>query len=325
MRATAAGVDTWSVSWYMESDSFASHAMERLATEPGPRSKLIPEAICGHRVGWFPGAGLMFAEGHPSEEGLCAPGALPEAHRRLCEALQDYGIVLPIGRAPRIPRKGAAVVGGEAGVRRLDLTVDLQFDSAGEGLAALSGIAALPLSRTATTIHREVGGRRVETVYLKGPAGKRVLGRVYDKGVESGTAERGRLIRPEDQRRFQRAARVSPQAFTPEAVKGLFQRRFVGLWKATEGVTVASVLPLAQKIARLRDAGKLTQRQAESLAGYLLLDAAEEDDNTRRTAFRRRALARQFGLVLADGTVEEVEVDLHEVLEAALEAPGWDS
>jgi hypothetical protein len=44
------------------------------------------------------------------------------------------------------------------------------------------------------------------------------------------------------------------------------------------------------------------------------------DDRTRR---RRRALVRETGLVLHNGAMEEVEIDLHEVLEEVLDTDAW--
>jgi hypothetical protein len=326
VEAVAAGVDTWSVAWYVGADSFAADAMAKMATLPAPRSRLLPDPVAGHRVGWFPGVGLVFAEGHPWEDGLCPPGALSAALGRLRGELADRGIVMPLGRSrPGWTPAATPIAEGLAGIRRLDLTVDLRFDRRAEGLAVLAGVASVPMPRLVTSLQREVGGRAIETVYLKGSGGRRILGRWYDKGIESGQAERGLLIRPEDQRRFTGAARLAPQAVeSPELVKGLFHRRFLPLWKASKGITVAAVDELVRKVVKLRDRGELTDRQAEQLVGYLCFEAAAVENGAQSTRYRRRALCRDLGLVLADGTTDEVEVDLHSVLEAALEAPGWD-
>jgi hypothetical protein len=326
MKAVAAGVDTWSVAWYVGSDSVGSHAMERLATVPAPRSRLLPDPVGGYRVGWFPGVGMVFAEGHPGGDSLCSPGRLPEALERLRGSLEEVGVWMPFGRSRPGWGPGATpVADGFAGIRRLDLTVDLEFGSGGEGLAVLAGVAAMTMPRLVTSLQRQSGGRAIETVYLKGSGGRRILGRWYDKGIESGLADRGRLVRPEDQRRFGSGARLAPQAVEESAVlKALFQQRFLPLWRATEGVTVASVVELIEKVAQLRDAGELTPRQAESLVGFLGFEAAGVENGAASTRYRRAAAARELGLVLADGTTDEVDVDLHAVLEAALEAPGWD-
>jgi hypothetical protein len=105
-------------------------------------------------------------------------------------------------------------------------------------------------------------------------------------------------------------------------VRSKFQQRFYPLWQATKGVTVAGPLVIGDRLAELVDEGELTARQAELLAGYVVL-AKRGVRQTRSTTYNRRKALREFGLVVADGCLEEVEVDLHAVLEEALESPAW--
>jgi hypothetical protein len=308
--------------------------MKALATEHGPRSRLLPEKVAGHRVGWFPGSHLVFAEGHPVDDGgLARPDQLPGAAARIFEELHDRGVRLPAHRlAPRAKLSKdegiitLPVIGGTGfgGIRRLDSTVDLAFDDPAEGLAALAGVAALPLPRVKTQVIREVGGRRVETVYFRGSSGKRVLGRWYDKGLESGSAARGLHVRPEDQRRFPKEARLDLEAVAAGTyVRDAFVRRFAPLWRAAKGVKVAGVMELAQRLAELQDEGLISPTEAKRIAGHLVLDAAQAQRQSLRQCQRDRADARRHGLVLADGVLDEVEVDLGEVLERALDAECW--
>lgn len=323
----AAGVDTWSVCWYLGVDSPAQRAMEALATEPAPRSRLIKDKIAGHRVGWFPGSRLLYAEGHPNAQGLCKADALPAAFDALNEDLADLGVLPPAcdlrpyhGPDGVRPSKGA----GFAGVRRLDSAVDLAFQDPAEGLAALAGVAALPLPRVKTKVIREVGGRRIETVYFHGSAGKTVLGRWYDKGVESGDSRRGMHVRPEDQRRFAKDARLTVDAVAEGTyVRDAFVKRFEPLWKAAKGVKVAGVMELAQRLSELQDEGLISPAEAKRIAGHLVLDAAQAQRQSRAQCFRDRADARRHGLVLADGVLDEVEVDLGQVLERAMDSEAW--
>lgn len=324
----SAGVDTWSVCWYLRDDSAPCRAMEALATERAARSRLLPEAVAGHRVGWFPGSRMLFAEGHPSEDGLCRADALPGALERLSEGLSDRGVLPP--EFPVRPIVGPAGVRlqtggvGFGGVRRLDSTVDVEFEDPAEGLAALAGVAALPLPRVKTQVLREVGGRRVETVYFRGSSGKRVLGRWYDKGVESGTAKRGVLVRPEDQRRYPKEARLDVESIaSSNYVRDAFVRRFEPLWRASKGVKVAGAIELAQRIGELVDEGELSPGEGKALAGYLVLEAGEGNRQSRSQRYKDRARCRDNGLVLADGVLDEVEVDLGEVLERALDSDAW--
>jgi hypothetical protein len=325
----AAGVDTWSVCWYLQVDSPATRAMEALATDPGPRSRLLPDKVHGHRIGWFPGTRLLFAEGHPGGESvLCAGHALPEALGRVSGALKDLGVLPPT--FPLIPRytpEGPHPIGGVgfAGVRRLDATVDLHFDRPAEGLAALAGVAALPVPRMKTQLMREVGGHRIETVYLRGSSGKRVLGRWYDKGVESGSDRRGMRIRPEDQRRYGKDTRLDVEAIASGTfVRDNFVRRFEPLWRASKGIIVAGGTELAARVAELVSEGVLTSRQAETVLGWMMLEQVGGNEGTARsTWYKKRRRCSDLGLVVADGTVDPVEVDLEQLLERALDADSW--
>ncbi len=325
----AAGVDTWSVCWYLEPDTPASRAMEQLATVPAARSKLIEKPIADHRVGWFPGPRLLYAEGHPGGDGvLCAGDQLPAALERVTEGLRDHGILPP--DFPLLPRYDAQNKrrkhggAGFAGLRRLDSTVDMHFDRGVEGLAALAGVAALAVPRVKTQVMREVGGHRVETVYLRGTSGKRVLGRWYDKGIESRTAERGVWVRPEDQRRYDSGTRLDVELIASGSfVRDQFVRRFEPLWRASKGVKVAGAVELAERISELVDEGVLTPRQAKSVAGWLLLEQAGANRQSRATYYRDRRKCADLGLVVADGTIEPVEVDLEAMIERALESSCW--
>jgi len=322
----SAGVDTWSVAWYLEPDSKPARAMEALATERAARSRLMPEAVAGHRIGWFPGQQLLFAEGHPRDGELAASTDLPDAFGELTEQLSDRGILPPEEDArhlmPSRPKGGV----GFAGIRRLDSTVDLHLEDAAHGMAALAGIAALPFPRTKKKVHYEVSGPRVESVYLLGYSGKRVLGRWYDKGIESKTAPRGRLLRPEDQRRFTAETRPTLEAVAESTfVRDAFVRRFEPLWKAAKGVKVGTAVKLAERAAELVEEEVLTPAEAQRIVGHLCLDASgrAEELFPRSTFKRHRREARESGLVLADGVIDEVEIDLGEILEEALDSEAW--
>lgn len=123
-RVIAAGIDTLSPCWYAEPGSPLARAMRALANHQAGRAWLLPDPVAGYRVGWFPEPGLVFAEGRPGGEALCAAAELPDALRRLHRALADLGV--PVAAVP------------SAGLRRLDLAADLCTDSAAEGLATMS-------------------------------------------------------------------------------------------------------------------------------------------------------------------------------------------
>lgn len=227
----AAGIDTWSPCWYVEPESKAARAMEALATVPTKRGRFIPDSIDGHRVGWFPRSHLVVAEGHPGGEVLGLPAELGVALRRLESATRDVGVPLPTAKS-RVRWGDGARRPGLAGIRRLDATVDVELP-ADEGRALLTCMAALAPPRLASVVHRETGGRAVETVSWQGSRGK--LARVYDKGIEANSAPRGTRLRLEAQYRWPADHRRDPAEMTASYVRDKFAGRFAPLWRATKG------------------------------------------------------------------------------------------
>lgn len=317
--AVAAGVDTWSPSWTLDVESSAADKMREIATMEGPgRSRLVPEPIAGHRVGWFPAAGLLFAEGHPQAEGLACPDTLPEVFDRLVADMRAADVPVPEGRALR--RTNGTLREGFAGIRRLDGTVDLECESRREGLALMVAVAAVATRapRIGATVFFGPGGA-VQTVNWRAFRSNRILGRVYDKGLESGRAPAGHLLRPEDQRRWQKADRPALEGVTTEDVKRNFRARFEPLYAASKGVVVAPVTVLVERLLEHVDAGELHPRTASNLAGYLMLEAAGASRSVERTTrWRREKQLRELGLI-PEHYVELLSAQLDEDREQAIE------
>ncbi len=328
VTVAAAGVDTSSLCWYVDRDSMAAGALDELATVSSARGALLPEQVAGHRIGWNRGVGMLYAEGHPSPDGLCPAGDLPAARDVLVAAMLDRGIPVPPGVTADMWEPGDDLnrpnrQAGFAGVRRLDSTMDLRCGPA-EGLAILAGVAAVirDAPRSLAQVYFAPDGPAVATVYMHGSRGGKVLGRWYDKGREAGTAQPGALIRPEDQRRFVKGTRRDVEELSAEYVRSKFHQRFLPLWQASKGVIVAGPIVLAQQLAQRVEAGDLTPAQADDLAGFLLMEAVQMPRPTR-TRERRRAKVRELGLVVADGVLQEVEIRLDDVLEQCMDASAW--
>lgn len=310
-RVAGAGVDTWSPAWYVPDGSATQAAIaERLPGE-GHRARVLQDVVEGHRVMWFPDAGMLAAEGHPVSGRLAAGDELPAVHERLRASISEV--------------LGADVEAEwTAGVRRLDATCDVPHAEPAEGIALLAGVAALTIGGVQSVVRRAASGRRVETVELHGRGGRRILGRVYDKGVErrDGTPP-GHLVRLEDQRRYDRHARRAVEELTTEYVRDQWKRRFLPLWRASKGVKVSGPLVLAARIGELIESGELTPAKARAVAGFLLLDAAGIEQGDRTNRWRLRRTCEEAGLVLADGVMQELEVDLGAVVEDVLESDAW--
>lgn len=294
------------------------------ATVPSARgSMLVPDPIGGHRVGVYPG-GLVFAEGHPAgPDALCPGRELVVRLLDLQEAIEAAGLPLPKRERP-FSYLGAESE-GFAGLRRVDVTANMGFARGSEGVALLAGIAACMRDSPGHAEVRYGLDRAVETVYMRGYTGKRVNGRWYDKGLESLSAPRGALIRGEDQRRWDKASRRDPAELDGAALRSSFQRRFYPLYQAAKGVIVAGPMVVAEKLADAVAAGELTPGAARRFAGDVLFEAAgyTELGVSRSTAKRSRSARRKLGIVLADGLLQEVEVDVGAVLEVALESEAW--
>lgn len=325
--ADSAGVDTWSACWYLNPDSRRFVAFrDEFCTVPSARgARLLPDPVGGHRVGAFPN-GLVFAEGHPVPDRLARAAELPAAALDLQDAVLSAGVPLDPRERPFVSL--GADSEGFAGFRRVDTTLNLVASSRSEGVAVLSGIAALSRDGLGHAEVRYGLDHAVETVYFRGYAGRRLLGRWYDKGLESVSAPRGTLVRGEDQRRWGKEARRYLEDLTDRDLRAGFHRRFAALWQASKGVTVAGHVVIAEKLLDRVESGELTGRQAETLAGHLLLRVVggrRGATGSRSTMYNRERQLRSVGLVLADGVLDEVEVDVGSVLEAAMDSDVWGS
>jgi hypothetical protein len=94
--------------------------------------------------------------------------------------------------------------------------------------------------------------------------------------------------------------------------------------KAVDGVRAATFPVVAQALADEAKYGYRENREAERLAGALvLLSGGAGDSYSRATYYRRRAELRDAGFVVLDDVSEAVEVNLGDVLERALDSESW--
>ena len=305
-RVFAAGIDTWSPCWYAPPGSPLARALDALATEATGRARLVPEPLCGHRVGWFPEPRLVFAEGRAGGETLLPAAQVPTALERLCLALGELGIRAAPARC--------------AGLRRLDVAADLRTDSATEGLALLECVGAAPFGAGKLAAYR--AERRTESVLLKTRAG-RTLARFYDKGAQGGEAP-GRHLRFEAQWRFPRERRPAPEALGPAELLDLFVRRFAALWQAAGGIRLAPGSSLVDRVAEAVADGRLAPSRARTLTGYLLLSAAGVQQGARRTTYELERECRELGLLASLSADADRYVDVATVLDECMAPAVWE-
>jgi hypothetical protein len=307
-RVLAAGIDTLSPCWYAEPGSPLARAITALATQQAHRAWLLPDPVGGYRVGWFDQPGLVFAEGRPGGEALCAAADLPLALRRLRRDLEDLGIPIATG------------AGADGGLRRLDVAVDLCTDSAAEGLALLECVGAASPGAGKLAAYR--AERCVESVLIKSRAG-RTLARLYDKGAQGGRAPRGRWLRFEAQWRLPRDARIDPAEVDPALLRERFKRRFEGLWQAAGGFRLGGLEAVTERIDEAVAAGQLPPSRARSVAGYLVLRSAGVSQGASRTAYELERECRQLGLSVSLLQSPERRVDVATVLDECLAPEVW--
>lgn len=302
--------------------------MGELATRPARRGFTVPDKIESHTWGFMPEHRMVWAEGHPVDEGLAPASVLPGRLQSLVTAMGDYGVQLP-----ELPRTRVSVGDmrpirpgvGFGGLRRLDVTANIAASS-GEGRALLSGALEVLLTRSndSQRVVPYFKGGHLETVYVQARGG--LLARIYDKGVESASAARYTLVRPEAQFRYRAGSRLDPRAVDGPLLGHLFRHRFRALWQADEGVTIVSdAVRFVDKVMTRVEAGELTYAQGERIIGYQMMRSRARDRRVvpRVTDWRRRQEVLASGCVLASVECEDVEVSLDELHEQLSDSKLW--
>jgi hypothetical protein len=247
----------------------------------------------------------VWAEGHPCGRRLGPAGSLLPAHKRLAESFDELGIRL----------------GHPAGVGRLDVATTLGFDEGCDGQSFLTGVAGLDLPGMKPVIW----GRPVETVAFVPRRGRSLTARVYDHGRHRGIAEPGRLIRLEAQFRYLKGRRVPVDEIDSAFLRTRFHTRFAPLCEAAKGVRVGGAPALSRELCRRVRDRAMTAREAERIAGFVLLDGAYGDGlHPPRTASSRTAELRRHGLITPGECFGDIDLDVGQVLDAALFSDAWE-
>lgn len=167
------------------------------------RSYLFRSPIGGGRFGFFPDHQLVYCEGRAASlfVGKPAPPTLLD-HRLLSHAATRAAL--------EFEQLGLPLLFEPALVRRLDLAVEVVFADPTEGVRFMHALSGIPLPRLKTDVWLKDG--RVETIYYRTMGRGEIRFRVYDKGVESQTAEPGGRIRLERQLRYPKADQLAPES-----------------------------------------------------------------------------------------------------------------
>jgi hypothetical protein len=93
--------------------------------------------------------------------------------------------------------------------------------------------------------------------------------------------------------------------------------------RASKGLRVVAMTDVAEQLARAVRNEEITPAQAKRVAAHLLFESAGIQLGSRMTRYRDRQLTERLGLVVADGVLESVEVDLAAAIGGALEPDAW--
>ncbi len=286
---------------------------ETMRVGPGPSgSVIIGKPLEGMRVGAFPSVGLLWAEGRlgailagSSEDHSLAPAdSLVNGALRVRDALALVGLDFADSRAA---------------IRRVDLAAELRFDRSGDGLSFLRAMASLEVPG----VKRDVwfNGSRVETLYWRTPKRGAVRGRLYDKGVESGTDAPGHRLRLERQVRYPKAKQQTPAALSGSDLEALYCGRFEALERGSGNVIATGLNGAQAAILEKVKSGEITALRAERMLGTLVLldhfgPTAWEKPYTAK---RRQRELQELGIVLDPDRKEAAEsVPVGELLAALI-------
>jgi hypothetical protein len=314
LQPTEAGVDTAKVVSYVAHDRSIRalrYGQPTKATAGGAILVLGDDGdaewpLPGARTLFYPATSLLAVEGHPSgQKGVLARGDdLPGWWDDLREAFHLRGVE----------------VDGRVGVARCDGTVTGSCTPQA-GAAVLAGVASIVPPRFKVETYRS--RRAIETVYYVTENGRK-RARAYDAASVHELAEPLSRIRFEDQRQYDRQARrPDASTVTTANVRDAFRDRWGTLLKATKGVHVTTIPVAVDRLGVMYETGELTWSKAERAAGALLLLRSGARPAERTMEWRRRKELAELGLVLVEGELEEVDVDLSAAVEAMVEESVW--
>jgi hypothetical protein len=282
------------------------HGHERFARSgphvEGPRGELYRQED-GVRVGAFRD-GTLYAEGRlaavlrgPGDHSLLPVDALPDGAE---QARQRFGF---------------AVDGSTAALGRLDVAAELRFDDGRDGLAFLHALslADVPWAKVGTEGKKR---ERIQTVTFRSVRGRTILMRAYDKGIESGLAPAGEVIRFERQRRYRKRDELSVSSAVDLDVGRLFTGRELEALVRVTAEVVCDQWGAIDRLSELVRWGWIKAPKADALAGFLVRGG---EGHKQSTWYSRWAALRDLGIVVDPLARERSSVPVGKHLRAMVE------
>jgi hypothetical protein len=191
-------------------------------------------------------------------------------------------------------RFGFEVDASIVAIGRLDVAAELRFEDRRDGLAFLHALslADVPWAKVGTEGKKR---ENIQTVNFRSTRGRTILMRAYDKGVESGLAPAGELIRFERQRRYRKRSELSVSAASELDVAELFiGRELESLVRVTAEV-VCDEWGAVDRLNELVRWGAIKASKADALAGFLV---RRGEGHKPSTWYSRWSALRELGILV---------------------------
>lgn len=264
-----------------------------------------------HVAFWYPNTGTLSVEVKRSDKRrLWGSYGVREALHAVCRIVINAGLY---DRPAQFVERMTC--------SRLDVAVDVLFESPLLGRELLSAVAAAPM--WGGLYCDSVGRPGERTVYQKRKrerGGDRVVGRVYSRHREH-VSEPGTVVRFEREQRYKPGVPVSTLGW--EKAWSLWGEHFGELASSAGSLVIGDRevigMDLAERVAR----GEITYRQAEMVGSFLEFEklGLVESVYPARVVGERRRLIRKLGLSLKDAA--EVKVDVGNVIALGLNRRAW--
>lgn len=268
----------------------------------GPRGEVYRQEE-GVRVGALRD-GTLYAEGR-----LAA----------LLRGSEDHSL-LPIDALPDGARAAGELFGFEvdvsvAAIGRLDVAAELRFEDGRDGLAFLHALslADVPWAKVGTEGKKR---ENIQTVNFRSVRGRTILMRAYDKGVESGLAPPGELVRFERQRRYRKRSELAVSAAAELNVAHLFVGRELESLAVATAEVVCDQWGAIDRLNELVRWGWIKAPRADALAGFLV---RRGEGHRPSTWYSRWSALRELGILIDPLARERSAVPVGRHLRAMVE------
>jgi len=302
--ASRAGIDTVRFRWREEPDIYQRFSQRPEGVIEGYRGERYAQTELG-RIGVYRD-GMVYLEGRA--------GAILHRNREDHSLLPSHALSSAERVARYFVQENGADVSEEARLGRIDLASELRFSDPREGSAFLHSLAGLDVPWCKSRVDGRKGDH-IETVSFHGTRGRSIYLRAYDKGVESGTAPPGEVIRMERQRRFRKSREVLADDFSNVAD---LRKVFLGReFKLLADLPSAMICNLPDALLAMRDMG-LRHQQFERLGGFLTV--GRYIDYPRAIRYKRIAELREMGIFVDPAQNERLEVPVGQYLQTLASA-----